>query len=287
MDLIEYREKAIEACGIFKAEQIVMELVFSSNSSPIEASLELVRQADVYVCIIGQRYGSVKDGYDKSITHLEYEEARRLGKPCHFFVASEYADDREPNLENLYNEISQKHVFYKLNNSHDMLIGLLNTFRKYYFPELELDGKYLIDLESKYIKESWHGFAMDFISNQDSLSILRKFEEDYNGVDGLLQSFIDSKERAPRDLDDLLDKCGLDKSKLSQVPYYENRFNGNTTESVMASHNWMSSLRLDYLNIKVRLLEYECQRFEDKKLIEELERVKKELADYVGISYID
>lgn len=46
-----------------------------SADSPITRSLSYVRESDVMLLLLGDTYGSVPKGYDKSYTHLEYEEA--------------------------------------------------------------------------------------------------------------------------------------------------------------------------------------------------------------------
>jgi Domain of unknown function (DUF4062) len=48
-----------------------------------------VRSCRLYVGIFGMRYGSLPEGYDKSITHIEYEEAHRLGLPPLIYILNE------------------------------------------------------------------------------------------------------------------------------------------------------------------------------------------------------
>lgn len=287
LDLIEYRENAIKACEIFKAHSIVMEMLYSSDQSPVETSLKLVKEADIYVCILGQRYGSVKEGYQKSITHLEYEEAQKLGKPSYFFVVQEH-EDREQGLQILLDEISQKHVYHEVSSPHDLLMGLLNTLRRDFFSELKLDSKYLQELESKYIKDSWHEMSMDFISHLPTNEILQKFEEDFQGLQNLLKIISESYERLEPDLYNLLDRTGLDKTQIEQIPYYENPFiNRDWVFVTLGFHNWITSLKRDFYNIKVRLLEYECQRNSSPELIEILEKAREELKENIALCYVD
>lgn len=287
LDLIEYRENAIKACEIFKAHAIVMEMIYSSNHSPVDTSLALVNEADIYVCILGQRYGSIKDGYEKSITHLEYEEAQRLGKSSYFFLVTEY-QNREPQLDNLIEEISQKHVYYEVSSPHDLLIGLMNTLRKDFYPELKLDNKYLTELEAKYLQDSWHEMSMEFISHLNTSEILKKYEEDFLGLSQMLDYIHESYDRLEPDLYDLLDKVNLDKSKLDQIPYYENPLINRDWEYVnIGFHNWKTALQRDFYNIKVRLLEYECQRNNDPDLISELEKARHDLKENIALCYVD
>jgi hypothetical protein len=282
LDLKEYRENAIKACEIFKAHSIVMEMLYSSYQSPIEASLGLVREADIYVCILGQRYGSVKEGSKKSITHLEYEEAQKLGKPSYFFLVAEYSD-REPQLQSLIEEISQKHVYHEVSSPHDLLIGLINTLRRDFYQEFKLDSKYLEELESKYVKDSWHEMSMEFISHLDTVEVLQKFEEDFTGLNNMINHIHESYYRLEPDLYDLLDK-----TKVEQIHYKENPFVSRDWEVVnLGLHNWRTAMARDFYNIKVRLLEYECQRNPSPQLIDTLEKARSELKENIALCYVD
>jgi hypothetical protein len=282
LDLKEYRENSIKACEIFKAHSIVMEMLYSSYQSPIEASLGLVREADIYVCILGQRYGSVKEGSKKSITHLEYEEAQKLGKPSYFFLVAEYSD-REPQLQSLIEEISQKHVYHEVSSPHDLLIGLINTLRRDFYQEFKLDSKYLEELESKYVKDSWHEMSMEFISHLDTVEVLQKFEEDFTGLNNMINHIHESYYRLEPDLYDLLDK-----TKVEQIHYKENPFVSRDWEVVnLGLHNWRTAMARDFYNIKVRLLEYECQRNPSPQLIDTLEKARSELKENIALCYVD
>src|SRR5262249_41567668 len=54
-----------------------------------------IATAEFVVLIVAWRYGFIPDGETKSITHLEYEEAKRLGLPVYVYLAdpSTEADD--------------------------------------------------------------------------------------------------------------------------------------------------------------------------------------------------
>jgi hypothetical protein len=82
LDLPEHREQARLACertGF--APHDMMEHLTARNADAIEASLQMVEQADVYVGIFAQRYGYVPNGHNISITEMEYNRAVELKKP--------------------------------------------------------------------------------------------------------------------------------------------------------------------------------------------------------------
>jgi len=57
----------------------------------IDSSLQKVRESAAYVGIIGARYGNIPDSAEHnpeglSLTHLEFREARDLGRPVLLFI---------------------------------------------------------------------------------------------------------------------------------------------------------------------------------------------------------
>jgi hypothetical protein len=81
-DLPKHRDETRLAClraGFDPRE--MMENLPALNKDAVEASLRMVEEADVYLCILAYRYGTVPDGYDVSITEMEFNRAIELNKP--------------------------------------------------------------------------------------------------------------------------------------------------------------------------------------------------------------
>lgn len=74
-DLIEERQAAVE--GILNAGHIPagMELFKSGNESQLETVKRWIDESDVYLLILGGRYGVIEPESGKSYTHVEYEYA--------------------------------------------------------------------------------------------------------------------------------------------------------------------------------------------------------------------
>lgn len=74
-DLIEERQAAVQA--ILDAGHIPagMELFKSGNRSQLETIYKWIDESDIYMLILGGRYGSIETNSGKSYTHLEYEYA--------------------------------------------------------------------------------------------------------------------------------------------------------------------------------------------------------------------
>ncbi len=88
-DLEEWRKTAVEVVLRMKQMPVAMEHYNSTNKRPLDQCLKDVRDCDIFIGIYAFRYGYVPDGCNKSITHLEYEEARKNNKHLLLFVIDE------------------------------------------------------------------------------------------------------------------------------------------------------------------------------------------------------
>jgi hypothetical protein len=94
-DLIEERQAAVAA--ILKAGHIPagMELFTAGDLSQMEVIKRWIDESDVYMLILGGRYGSVEPTTNLSYTELEYDYAREQGKPLFAVVVDDAAlEDR-------------------------------------------------------------------------------------------------------------------------------------------------------------------------------------------------
>ncbi len=66
-----------------------MEYFGSLPETPKEECLRIVRSCKFYIGIFAMRYGSVDEKSGKSLTHLEYEEAQRIGLPSLIYLLNE------------------------------------------------------------------------------------------------------------------------------------------------------------------------------------------------------
>ena len=88
-DLEEYRETVRIALRRMGHEDVAMEYFVAEDKLPLDRCLQEVASCDLYVGIFAWRYGHVPDGYDKSMTELEYREALKTGKECLIFLLHE------------------------------------------------------------------------------------------------------------------------------------------------------------------------------------------------------
>lgn len=92
-DLREERQAAVEA--ILAAGHIPagMELFAAGDESQMEVIKQWIDESDVYLLILGGRYGSIDSKSGKSYTQLEYEYALNKGKPLFACVIKDAALD--------------------------------------------------------------------------------------------------------------------------------------------------------------------------------------------------
>jgi nucleoside 2-deoxyribosyltransferase len=80
-DLIAERQAAVEAILVAGHIPAGMELFSSGDESQMEVINQWIDESDVYLLILGGRYGSVDSKSGKSYTQLEYEYAISKNKP--------------------------------------------------------------------------------------------------------------------------------------------------------------------------------------------------------------
>lgn len=94
-DLIQERQAAVEAiltAGHFPAG---MELFTAGDESQMDAIKQWIDESDIYLLILGGRYGSIEPKSGKSYTHLEYEYALLQEKPLFACVLTdEFIDEK-------------------------------------------------------------------------------------------------------------------------------------------------------------------------------------------------
>jgi serine/threonine-protein kinase len=101
----------------------------------VDKCLQDVRGSDAYVGIFAWRYGFIPEGYDKSITHLEYEAAQKAGIPCLLFILDDNAPwpvkyvttgEERNKIDNLRDKLKNQRIVSFFKNA-DELSGLVSA----------------------------------------------------------------------------------------------------------------------------------------------------------------
>jgi hypothetical protein len=96
-DLNREREAVMNAVRRLQLQHDSMEFFGARSGQPLETCLAEVRRSDILVVIVGHRYGTVVPEKGISFSEAEYEEGRRLHKPCLVYIR----DDNVPILPRL------------------------------------------------------------------------------------------------------------------------------------------------------------------------------------------
>jgi len=94
-DLISERQAAVEAILTSGHIPAGMELFTSGDESQMEVIKQWIDESDIYLLILGGRYGSVELTSRKSYTQLEYEYAIQKSKPLFACVINENALEKK------------------------------------------------------------------------------------------------------------------------------------------------------------------------------------------------
>lgn len=115
-DLRAERQAAYDAVRRLRHDARAMEDYVAADERPLEYCLADVRRSDIYIGILGWRYGWTPPGRSQSITELEYREAKKAKKKCLIFMqddtleppASDPEDRRR--IKRLRSDLSPKHL---------------------------------------------------------------------------------------------------------------------------------------------------------------------------------
>jgi len=87
MDLPIYRKAVQKTLLGMHVEPIMMEYFEASRLTGTRASLRYVEESDIFVLIIGWRYGFPPPGFVISVTEMEYEAALKTQMPILVYLA--------------------------------------------------------------------------------------------------------------------------------------------------------------------------------------------------------
>jgi tetratricopeptide (TPR) repeat protein len=118
VDLLKYRQAAIDVVLRYECKPLAMEYFGSQPEEPTTVCEKEIRECDVFIGIYAHRYGFVPEGKEKSITQLEYELAKELGKDCLCFIVKKdfpwnpefWEIDKYPKLKEFLEKVKKDNV---------------------------------------------------------------------------------------------------------------------------------------------------------------------------------
>ena len=148
-DLKSERQAAVSA--ILKSGHIPagMELFTAGDRSQLDTIKQWIDESDVYMLILGGRYGSIEPSSGVSYTELEYDYAVQQGKPVFAVVITEQA--LELKIKTLGSDCMEKDNPKELRLFREKVLGNISSFFD----------------DEKDIKLCVHETLADFIANRD------------------------------------------------------------------------------------------------------------------------
>jgi hypothetical protein len=154
-DLIEERQAAVEAILSSGHIPAGMELFSAGDESQMTVIERWIDESDVYLLILGGRYGSIDRKTNKSYTHLEYEYALGKNKPMFAVVINDAA------LEN------------KVKNAGRSVLELDSVKELKVFKEIVQSNLVKFWDDKKDIKIAIHETIADFIHRKELVGWIR------------------------------------------------------------------------------------------------------------------
>lgn len=154
-DLIEERQAAVEAILSSGHIPAGMELFSAGDESQMTVIKRWIDESDVYLLILGGRYGSIEKTSGKSYTHLEYEYALEKQKPLFAVVITESALEIKVKKDGL--AVIEKDNSQKLNEFKSIVQSKLVKFWS----------------DTKDIKLAIHETISEFISSKELIGWIR------------------------------------------------------------------------------------------------------------------
>lgn len=162
-DLIGERQAAVQA--VLDAGHIPagMELFKAGNKFQLETIRKWIDNSDVYMLILGGRYGSIEEESKKSYTQLEYEYAAKKGLPIFSVVLSDAFLESKAKI-----------------HSKEKIFELENTTAYEDFKKLVLTKTVKLGEDVKDIMLTVHTTLMDFIEEYDLVGWVRSNDTEAN-----------------------------------------------------------------------------------------------------------
>jgi hypothetical protein len=154
-DLVEERQAAVEAVLSSGNIPAGMELFSAGDESQMTVIKRWIDESDVYLLILGGRYGSIEEKTGKSYTHLEYEYALELGKPLFAIVINENALNEKVKQKGI--SVIEQDNSEKLKQFRNLVLGNLVKFYE----------------DKKDIKIAIHEILSDFVYRKELIGWIR------------------------------------------------------------------------------------------------------------------
>ena len=140
-DLIPYRNAVREILSLFSVDIHGMEVFGAQTRKPLDTCLADVLTSEVFIGILGMRYGSVDEASGKSFVELEYETAKKSGLEIWVFLIDEEKTHIPPihvdckdaeKLKVFKKQLKDEHTCVFFNSVDDLAIRVKSNLEKFF-----------------------------------------------------------------------------------------------------------------------------------------------------------
>ena len=137
LDLIEERQKVLDALARKRASTLAMEYFMATPTTPTETALGNLREADLMILIIGFKAGSLlPDDTGRTYTWAEYDELLRMGKDALVFVKQERGSswkneetdpDKKKALDDFLSRVGEKYTWDTFETPDQLALNVIQS----------------------------------------------------------------------------------------------------------------------------------------------------------------
>jgi len=140
-DLIPYRNAVRDVLSRFLVDIHGMEIFGAQTRKPLDTCLAEVLTSEIFIGILGMRYGSIDEESGKSFVELEYETAKKSGLEIWIFLIDEektqippiYVDcEHAEKLRSFKGQLKEKHTCVFFNSVDDLALRVKSNLEKYF-----------------------------------------------------------------------------------------------------------------------------------------------------------
>ncbi|MGV3524870.1 MAG: DUF4062 domain-containing protein [Candidatus Sericytochromatia bacterium] len=193
-DLKYIRESLTNFIKLFGFEPVLFEdgdIFFNPRQNTYESCLREVQQCQLFILIVGGRYGGSLDGDERSITWQEFDEA--FNRKIRVFTLIE---ENVWNEFNLFNQnknnphVDNKKVIYpNVPKHHEQLFAFIESIRKKPYNNALGFFKSFFDIED-YLRKQWAAMVFDLLSADSEYQRLEEARNKLETVNSRIEMLV-------------------------------------------------------------------------------------------------
>ncbi|MCC6370027.1 MAG: DUF4062 domain-containing protein [Bacteroidia bacterium] len=215
------RQNAVEAILLSGNIPAGMELFAANNTSQIETIKNWIQESDIFLLLLGSRYGTIESRSNVSYIEMEFNYAKQLKKEMFCLITSdEYNDSRRKLFGDDYSETSnlEKYLQFKEKARKGRIVRFCNDLKDIKLYILES----LYSFNNKDISGGWIQYS-ESIQNAELMRRNILLSEEIERLE-LKVERLHSQKPIELSLEEWLNLLNERKGKLAKIPYSSHKY---------------------------------------------------------------